>query len=305
MPVPLAAPTANATAAFTDMLRAVVLLLPKMIAFIAILIAGWLVARLLLKVVHTILQRTGFDRLVERGGIHTALAGSRYTAGDIIAKLVYYAVLLVTLQLAFGIWGPNPVSDLITSIVAWLPKAFVAILIIVVAAAIASTVRDIVTNALGGLPYGRALANLASWLLIGLGIIAALNQIGVATTVTTPILIAVLATIAGILIVGVGGGLVAPMQQRWDGWLERAAEQSQTIAEHAKAYNAARPDAEPPAPTVTGRAPVDQAQTPAPPPTSYTPGRADPTPATQPTNPDKPEPTQPLPPTLEQPPVTS
>ena len=46
--------------------------------------------------------------------------------------------------------------------------------------------------------------------------IAALNQVGIATTVTQPVLIAVLATVAGILIVGVGGGLVRPMQQRWD-----------------------------------------------------------------------------------------
>src|SRR5438034_771931 len=99
---------------------------------------------------------------------------------DLVAKLVYYAVLLFTLQLAFGIWGPNPVSDLIKGVVAWLPKAFVAILIVVIAAAVASAVRDIVGNALGGLSYGRLLANVAAWFIIGLGVIAALNQVGVA-----------------------------------------------------------------------------------------------------------------------------
>ena len=50
-------------------------------------------------------------------------------------------MLLFTLQIAFGVWGPNPVSDLIDAVVAWLPKAFVAIVIVVVAAAIASAVR--------------------------------------------------------------------------------------------------------------------------------------------------------------------
>jgi hypothetical protein len=229
--------------AVTDMLRSVLLFLPKALGFVVILVVGWLVARLVRTLVDKVLERVGFDRAVERGGIKTALARSRYDASDLVARLVYYAVLLFTLQLAFGIWGPNPVSDLIKGVVAWLPKAFVAILIVVVAAAIASAVRDIVGNALGGLSYGRVLANVAAVFIIGLGVIAALNQIGVATTVTMPILIAVLATVGGILVVGVGGGLVRPMQQRWENWLERAASESRAIAEHARAYQAGQADA--------------------------------------------------------------
>ena len=55
-----------------------------------------------------------------------------------------------------------------------------------------------------------------------------------------PVLIATLATVAGILIVGVGGGLVRPMTQRWDRWLDRAESESQVIRERAKAYAADR-----------------------------------------------------------------
>ena len=234
----------NVGNAVGDALRSVMLFLPKAVAFIAILVVGWLIAKAVFKIVDKILERVHFDRAVERGGIKTALSRSKYDASDIVAKLVYYAVLLVTLQLAFGIWGPNPISDLIHGVVAWLPKAFVAIVIVVVAAAIANAVKDIISSALGGLSYGRVLATIASVFILGLGIIAALNQIGVATTVTTPVLIAVLATIAGILIVGVGGGLVRPMQSRWENWLSRADQESQMIATHARAYQAGRSDAD-------------------------------------------------------------
>lgn len=227
-----------------DAFRSVMLFLPKAVAFVAILVVGWLVAKAVLKIVDKVLERVHFDRAVERGGIKTALARSKYDASDIVAKLAYYAVLLVTLQLAFGIWGPNPISDLITGVVAWLPRAFVAIVIVVVAAAIARAVKDIISSALGGLSYGRVLANIASVFILGLGVIAALNQIGVATTVTTPVLIAVLATVGGILVVGVGGGLVRPMQSRWENWLARAEEESRTIATHARAYQAGRRDVE-------------------------------------------------------------
>jgi hypothetical protein len=225
-----------------DALRSVMLFLPKAVAFVAILVVGWLVAKAVRKLVDKVLERVHFDRAVERGGIKTALARSTYDASDIIAKLAYYGVLLVTLQLAFGIWGPNPISDLIAGVIAWLPRAFVAIVIVVVAAAIAKAVKDIIGSALGGLSYGRVLANIASVFILGLGIIAALNQIGVATAVTTPVLIAVLATVGGILVVGVGGGLVRPMQNRWESWLSRAEQESQLIATHARAYQAGKRD---------------------------------------------------------------
>ncbi|MFG1916867.1 hypothetical protein [Micromonospora sp. NPDC048898] len=234
----------NVSDAVGDALRSVMLFLPKAVAFLAILVAGWLIAKAVLKIVEKVLERVGFDRAVERGGIRRALSRSRYDASDIVAKLVYYAVLLFTLQLAFGIWGPNPISDLLAAVISWLPRAFVAIVIVVVVAAIANAVKDIISGALGGLSYGRVLANIASVFILGLGVIAALNQIGVATAVTTPVLIAVLATVGGILVVGVGGGLIRPMQSRWEGWLSRAEQESQLIASHARAYRAGRRDAE-------------------------------------------------------------
>ncbi|HET9517791.1 MAG TPA: hypothetical protein VFO77_08710, partial [Actinoplanes sp.] len=199
------------TNALSDMLRSVLLFLPKALAFVAILVVGWYAAKAVRKIVGKLLDRVGFDRIVERGGVKRALARTDVDAGDIVAKLAAYAVGLLALQLAFGIWGPNPISDLINAVVGWLPQAFVAIVIVVVAAAIARGVKDLIASALGGLSYGALLANVASVFILGLGVIAALNQIGIATTVTTPVLIAVLATIAGVIIVGVGGGLVKPM----------------------------------------------------------------------------------------------
>ncbi len=219
-----------------DALRAVLLFVPKALAFVVIIIIGWLIAKAVRKVVDKILERVGFDRVVERGGVKTALAKSKYDASDIVAKIVYYAILLFTLQLAFGVFGPNPISALLTAVIAWLPNAFVAIIIVVVAAAIAKGAKDLISNTLGGLSYGNILANIASVFILGLGIIAALNQIGVATTVTTPILIAVLATLAGILIVGVGGGLIKPMQARTEQWLSKAEDETQKIAAQSATY---------------------------------------------------------------------
>ncbi len=218
--------------ALTDALAAVATFVPRLLLFLVVLVIGVIVAKVLAKAVAAVLDRVGFDRAIERGGVGRMLESSSYDASDILAKIVYYAVLLFTLQLAFSAFGPNPISELLTSIIAFLPRVFVAIVIVVVAAAIAAAVKGLIQNTLGGLSYGKALANIAGVFILGLGVIAALNQVGIATTVTTPVLVAVLATIAGILVVGVGGGLVKPMQSRWEGYLSTAEEEAPRMRAH-------------------------------------------------------------------------
>lgn len=209
---------------------------PKLVLFLLILIIGLFVAKAIGKAIDKVLERVGFDRAVERGGVKKALAESKYDASAIIGKLVYYTLILFVLQLAFGVFGPNPISDLIARVIAFLPSVIVAIIIVVITAAIAAAVKELVSNTLGGLSYGDILANVAAVFILGLGIIAALNQVGIATTVTLPLLITVLATIGGILIVGVGGGLIKPMQARWEGYLDTMATETQNIkAEASKA----------------------------------------------------------------------
>jgi ABC-type transport system involved in multi-copper enzyme maturation permease subunit len=219
--------------ALENALTNVVAFVPKLVLFLVILIIGVIVAKVLAKAVNAVLERVGFDRAIERGGVARALEKSKYDASDILAKIVYYAVLLFTLQLAFSAFGPNPISALLTAIIAFLPKVFIAIVIVVVASAIAAGAKTLIEGTLGGLSYGRVLANIAAVFILGLGIIAALNQMGIATTVTMPVLIAVLATIAGILIVGVGGGLIRPMQSRWESYLTKAEAEAPRIRQEA------------------------------------------------------------------------
>lgn len=214
-------------------LTTVITFIPKLVAFLVILIIGLLIAKAISKVVGKILQRAGFDKAVERGGIKRALESSQYDAATIVGKIIYYALVLFVLQLAFGVFGTNPISDLLTRIIAFIPSLIVAIIIIVVAAAIAAAVKTLIEGTLGGLSYGKTLANIASLFILFLGIVAALNQIGVATTVTTPVLIAILATVGGVIIVGAGGGLIRPMQARWEQYLTKAEAEAPKIKQHA------------------------------------------------------------------------
>ncbi|MET9420634.1 hypothetical protein ABZY06_07845 [Streptomyces sp. NPDC006540] len=228
---------------FSDAWSAVAKFIPKFIAFLAILVIGWFIAKAIAKVADKLLRKVGFERMSERSGLSNTLRNSDYDATGIISKILYYAIVLITLQLAFGVFGPNPISDMINGAVSWIPKAIVACVIVVVAMAIARAVRDIVQGALSGTSYGRTLGTIAWAFIVALGVIAALSQAQIATSVTGPVLWAALAAMAGILIVGVGGGLIGPMRERWERWLATAEAESGRAKDTISAYQRGRADA--------------------------------------------------------------
>ncbi|MBV9092416.1 MAG: hypothetical protein JO132_00855 [Streptosporangiaceae bacterium] len=218
------------TSAWSD----VATFVPKFVVFLIILIVGWLVAKAIAKILSRILTRVGFDRLVERGGVKTALARSKYDASDILAKIVYYAIMLFVLSTAFGVFGTNPISSYLHAIVAYLPLLFVAIIIVIIAAAIAAGAKTLIQNSLGGLSYARTLGNLAAGFILAIGIIAALDQLHIAQTVVDAVLYAALAALVGIAVVAVGGGGIKTMSQRWEAAAARYDEEKPRIAAAAR-----------------------------------------------------------------------
>jgi hypothetical protein len=202
---------------------------PQFLGFLAILIIGYFVAKLVGKAANKVLERVGFDRAVERGGVRKALAKSEYDASDIVGKLIFYTLFLFVLQMAFGVFGPNPISELITAVIAYLPRIVVAIVIIVVASAIATAAREIIDASLGGLSYGRMLGNLAAIAILALGVFAALNQLEIAQPIVNGLFYAILAVIAGSAIIAIGGGGIQPMRSRWENALERYDEEKDNV----------------------------------------------------------------------------
>jgi hypothetical protein len=189
---------------------------PKLVAFLVIVVIGYLVARIVSKILAKVLQRVGFDRLVERGGVRRALASSKYDAAQILARLVFYAIMLFVLSTGFGVFGSNPVSNYLHAVVAYLPLIFVAILIVIIAAAIAAGAKTLIQNSLGELSYATVLANAAAAVIIALGVVAALDQLHIAAAVVNAVLYAALAAVTGVIIVAVGGGGIKTMSARWE-----------------------------------------------------------------------------------------
>jgi hypothetical protein len=200
---------------------AIITFLPKFLAFLLILGVGYFVAKAIETLLDRILERLGFDRLVERGGIKRALASSKLDASSILARIVFYLAFLFVLQLAFSVFGPNPITDLLEGIIAFLPNLFVAVVIVVITAAAATAAKTVLESLLGGLSYGRGLSWVAAALIWVVGVAAALNQIEIAPAIVNGLFYAILALIVGVGIVAVGGGGIQPMREWWERFLTK------------------------------------------------------------------------------------
>jgi hypothetical protein len=186
----------------------VIAFVPKLAAALVIILVGYLLAKVVASVLDKVLERVGFDRAVERGGIKQALARSKYDPSDIIAKLAFWLIFLVALQLAFGVFGPNPISDLLQGLIAYLPNVLVAIVIVVVAAAIAKAVTDLGSNLLSSVSGGQVMAKGAGIAVLVFGAFA--------PRIVTGLWYAILAIVVGSAVVAIGGGGIKTMQRYWE-----------------------------------------------------------------------------------------
>ena len=199
---------------FDEAVRSAIALLPKLGYFLLILVLGVVLAKVVQAVLTKVLQKIGFDQLVERGGVKQALSRSKYDAATILARIVYYFIFLLVLSAAFGVFGAdNPVSRFLQQILAFLPKLFVAVLVLVIASAVAAAVKDLLANALGGLPYGTLLANAASLFVLAIGVFAALDQLEIAPLIVGGIYYGLLALIIVPLIIAFGVGGIEPARE--------------------------------------------------------------------------------------------
>ena len=199
---------------------------PKLLGFLVILLVGYFIAKIVAKILDKVLERVGFDNAVEKGPIKQALSKSQYDASDIVSKLVFYAIFIPFLSAAVGTLGITALQRPLEQFIALIPQIIVAIILVVIGGVVAGAAKKLIEGALGGLSYGKVLSNGVSILVLLVFLKAALDQVGIATTVTGPILIAILATVGGILIVGVGGGLIKPMQSRLEQQLNKASDEA-------------------------------------------------------------------------------
>jgi flagellar biosynthesis protein FliQ len=190
--------------------------LPRLALAFAVLVVGWLLAKIIRFVVVKALRAVNFNVLTDRAGMDGFLrqGGIESDTTDIFGALVY-----ATLVIAFNSLGLTYITDLFGQVVTFVPKVIVALLILAFGAYFARFIYNSVIAYCSnvGMQDAELLGKLAQYAIVAFVGLIALDQMNVGGDIIRQSFLIILAGVvfALALAFGIGG-------QRWAaGLLER------------------------------------------------------------------------------------
>jgi hypothetical protein len=117
--------------------------LPNIILMFVVLVAGALTARILRALVRRFLRLAGFDKLCQRSGIGEILTrgGVQLTPSELVGKILYYLIALITFFMALSALNLKATNELIADFFGYLPNLLVALAIVMTSYLLARFLR--------------------------------------------------------------------------------------------------------------------------------------------------------------------
>jgi len=185
--------------------------LPRLLAFLLIVLVGWIVSALLARVVATVLRTIKFNEVMARLGLGAFLSRMRagLDASTLVAGAVKWIIRFIVLLIAFDALGLPAISDVLRQFLIWLPNLVVAIAVLILAGIGARALGDVVRGMTSeaGFRNPDTLANVAKTAVWIFAVVIAVNQVGIGQTLVNTLFtgaVAALALAAG-LAFGMGG----------------------------------------------------------------------------------------------------
>jgi hypothetical protein len=185
--------------------------LPSLLAALAILIVGYIVAKVVGRLVSRVLHGAGFDRIV-----HGSPGGGfidRVTSAPsrLLGTLAFWALFLGAVSLAVTALGIEALTDFVAEVYAYLPNVLAAVLIFLVAGAVAAGVSTLVQRFMGDTGLGRIVSTAAPVLVMTIATFMILDQLKIAEDIVVITYAALIGAIAlgSALAFGLGGRDVA------------------------------------------------------------------------------------------------
>lgn len=185
--------------------------LPMLIGAVAILIVGWLVAKLLHFVVVRGLKGMQFHALMESAGVDDFLkkGGVRKSTVDVLGVMVYWLVVLMTLLTTFNMLGLTALSTLFHRVAEFVPSVIVATLTLTIGLYFARFVANAVTTYTRnvGMVDADLVGRLTRWAITVFVVVLAIGQFNIPDRVFESMLLMLFggAVLALALAFGFGG----------------------------------------------------------------------------------------------------
>ncbi len=173
---------------------------PRVLLAVVLIVAALVVAKMVERILRTIMTRLRFDTVIERVGIDQALSrvGVRESLNQVVPRIVYYLLLILFAKTAADSMGLVAISDAIGAFMAYLPNIVAALLILVLGSTAAQFAGRAVTEAATntGLEFAGSLGSLVSGTLMFVLGIMAISQLQIDTEIVRVVTSAVLAAMA-------------------------------------------------------------------------------------------------------------
>lgn len=158
---------------------------PRIIGATIILMIGVGVAKLAAFVVQRVLGRVGFDKIGDRLNQISVIKQlkTEIKLSEIIAKVLYYFILLVFIMAATETLGVAAITEMVSSLVNFIPKLLAAAIMLQVGVLLADTLRGAVISICQSfnIAAGRLLSMIVFVFFLIVTIISALGQAGINT----------------------------------------------------------------------------------------------------------------------------
>lgn len=135
--------------------------LPDLLAAILVLVIGWLVAFLVSKAVEALLRRTSLDDRIAgmlQGGQPSRIPIERWIALAVFWLIMVFVIIIFLNTLDLGTVG-TPINNMLSEILAFLPKLLAAAVLILLAFVIATVLRLVITRVLSASVFSRRLTD--------------------------------------------------------------------------------------------------------------------------------------------------
>ncbi len=186
------------------MLNKIVLFLPNIFVAIGIVAVGVFIANITGKLLTTVLSAVGADTFVKSLLPDDNTKLQKLSASKIIGETVRYIIVLLFLVEAFNVIQLDVLRVVGQAIIAYLPLAISAAIIIIIAFILSAWIEKLL---LKNLPQAKILTKLVKYVIIVLGLFMTLNQLGIAVTIVNAAFIIMLGAlgVAFAIAFGVGG----------------------------------------------------------------------------------------------------
>ena len=176
---------ASITSFWTELAR----FIPQLLAALALLFIGWLLAKIARTGIMRLLRLLNFDRVTERSGLEAFLKQAELdvSVSTMLGNLVYWLIILIMIVTVANSLGLHMVADLFNKVVLYIPNVIVAILVLVFGTILARFINRIVFAWLNNVGFSGALtvSTFSEYAMIIFVFFIALEQLQIASELIT------------------------------------------------------------------------------------------------------------------------